>query len=154
MSQQTIFHVHQRPVLAICVVLAILAMLRLDCEAYPVTVTQPTTLVATDPPGTEATTIIHFVAVNKSRPIARPDRRPRPLKSNTVSIGILRPVPVPNEGRIFFDAIGNFISTSEWFPLEVNVPDTIGSMWSGMVGLFAQAEQVPRILYRMVNSVL
>lgn len=76
-----------------------------------------------------------------------------------IHVGYLRPIET-NQGRIFWDSIGNFISTSEWFPLEMNVPDTISTigqglnnMWSGFMVLMGDAQQVPREVYRVLRSV-
>lgn len=109
-----------------------------NCNAFPVT---------------QATT-------NNTQPIMSHTHRRPPITAPPVPIGILRPIET-SEGRIFFDAIGNFISTSEYFPLELNVPDTIATvgqglndMFMGIMGLMGQAEQVPRVLYRMLKNVV
>lgn len=113
-----------------------------QCEAHPVTeATTNNTINRLKSPGRRRLSI--------NQPLPPP-----------VSVGILRPIET-GEGRIFFDTIGNFISTSDYFPLELNVPDTIATvgqglndMFSGIMGLMGQAEQVPRMLYRMLKSVV
>lgn len=47
--------------------------------------------------------------------------RSMPLNSNS-----------SNQGRLYFDAVGNWIMDTEWLPIEVNVPDTISGMFSGI----------------------
>ncbi len=37
-----------------------------------------------------------------------------------------------NEARLYFDAVTNWIMETEWLPIEVNVPDTISGMISGI----------------------
>lgn len=37
-----------------------------------------------------------------------------------------------SDGRIYFDAVTNWIMDTEWLPVEVNVPDTISGMIGGM----------------------
>lgn len=37
-----------------------------------------------------------------------------------------------NQGRLYFDAVSNWIMETEWLPIEVNVPDTIWGMISGI----------------------
>lgn len=37
-----------------------------------------------------------------------------------------------NQGRLYFDAVTNWIMDTEWLPIEVNVPDTISGMISGV----------------------
>lgn len=50
----------------------------------------------------------------------------------------IRSIPInPNtsdqdQGRLYFDAVTNWIMESEWLPIEVNVPDTISGMISGV----------------------
>ncbi|KAJ8974859.1 hypothetical protein NQ317_001957 [Molorchus minor] len=44
--------------------------------------------------------------------------------------------PPPFQTRGPFDFIGNWIQSSEWFPVEINVPDTVSSIGNG-VGTFA-----------------
>lgn len=68
---------------------------------------------------------------------------------------------VVGEGRIFFDALSSFISNSEWFPLELNVPDTISSvadgvssLWTAMMEAIGQSENIPRIVLRSLESIL
>lgn len=65
------------------------------------------------------------------------------------------------QGRLFYDALSSFISTSEWFPFELNVPDTISavasgasSLWSTMIEAAAQSENIPRIIWRSVESIV
>lgn len=68
---------------------------------------------------------------------------------------------VVGEGRIFYDALSSFISSSEWFPLELNVPDTIASvadgvssLWTTMMAAIGQSENLPRIVLRTLESIL
>lgn len=68
---------------------------------------------------------------------------------------------VVGEGRIFFDALSSFISNSEWFPLELNVPDTIAtvadgvsSLWTTMMEAMGQSENIPRIVLRTLENIL
>lgn len=37
-----------------------------------------------------------------------------------------------NQGRLYFDAVSNWIMETEWLPIELNVPDTISGMISGI----------------------
>lgn len=37
-----------------------------------------------------------------------------------------------NEGRVYFDAVTNWIMETDWLPIEVNVPDTIMGMINGL----------------------
>lgn len=127
----------------IFIILNIIACVN-QCVAFPVT-----------PATTNTTQSIMYQPSTEIR------RRPSNIfQPSPVPIGILRPSE-QSEGRIFFDTIGNFISTSDYFPLELNVPDTIATvgqglndMFSGIMGLMGQAEQVPRMLYRMLRNVV
>lgn len=63
------------------------------------------------------------------------------------------------EGRIFFNAITSFIMSSDWFPIEFNVPDTIStlaegtsSMWSGLMDYFAPNENIPRYVLKLAKQ--
>ena len=38
----------------------------------------------------------------------------------------------PNQERLYFDVVGSWIMDTDWLPIEVNVPDTISSVISGM----------------------
>ena len=41
------------------------------------------------------------------------------------------------EGRIFFNAIGDLVQASGFFPIEVNVPDTVSGMMQGIQGMWS-----------------
>lgn len=44
----------------------------------------------------------------------------------------LNPNYSSNQGRFYFDAVTNWIMDTEWLPIEINVPDTFSSMFSGI----------------------
>ncbi|CAO1411024.1 unnamed protein product [Diamesa tonsa] len=43
---------------------------------------------------------------------------------------------VVGEPRLFFGQIVGFMTSMGWLPIEVNVPDMIGSMMSGMMSMY------------------
>lgn len=49
---------------------------------------------------------------------------------------IIEDVELKSEPRIFFKQM---VEASGLFPIEINVPDTIGSMWSGMSSMYQAA---------------
>lgn len=75
-------------------------------------------------------------------------------------------------GRLFWDALGTWIDDSEWFPIEINIPDVIqgigqgiGSMynyvssWASMAGtgsssavVSADTQQIPEDSTAVVNE--
>lgn len=58
-----------------------------------------------------------------------------------------------SEGRLLWDALGNIITTSEYFPLELNVPDTIGAVAAGINGAWmAVSDHIPRMLWRRLEE--
>lgn len=58
-----------------------------------------------------------------------------------------------SEGRFLWDALGNIITTSEYFPLELNVPDTIGAVAAGINGAWmAVSDHIPRMLWRRLEE--
>lgn len=39
-------------------------------------------------------------------------------------------------GRLFWNALGTFIDDSEWFPIEINVPDIIKGIGEGIGSMY------------------
>lgn len=67
--------------------------------------------------------------------------------------------------RIFWNALGNFISSIEWLPIEINVPETlssmvqgVSSMWQSVSSFFSSSSQAsqeePQIDYDLVEQQL
>lgn len=58
-----------------------------------------------------------------------------------------------SQGRLLWDTVGNFLSTSEFFPLEVNVPDTISSVVDGVSNAWTTvSSHIPRMLWSRLEE--
>lgn len=55
--------------------------------------------------------------------------------------------------RFFFNALGNWIESSEWFPVEFNVPDALSSFGQGVSNFGSNLGQGLPFINRLPSNV-
>ncbi|GJQ69817.1 hypothetical protein Trydic_g22370 [Trypoxylus dichotomus] len=62
-------------------------------------------------------------------------------------------LPYQQRPKIFWNGIGEWISGSDWFPIEVNVPDVISNVVSGVSGIIGNSVQRIPVINRITSPV-
>lgn len=58
-----------------------------------------------------------------------------------------------SQGRFLWDILGNIITTSEYFPLELNVPDTIEAIVMGVSNTWTTvSDHIPKMLWHRLEE--
>lgn len=57
-----------------------------------------------------------------------------------------------SQGRLLWDMLGNIITTSDYFPLELNVPDTFEAIAMGVSSTWtAISDHIPKMLWNRLE---
>lgn len=57
------------------------------------------------------------------------------------------------QGRFLWDTLGDIITTSDYLPLELNVPDTVSAVASGLNNAWmAVSNHIPRMLWQRLEE--
>lgn len=62
-------------------------------------------------------------------------------------------MPYQQTPKLFWNGIGQWISGSDWFPIEVNVPDVINNIVNGVSGVVGSNGQRIPIINRITSGV-